>query len=188
MAAQRNAERLNKERGGQVNTVLRQLGVIAQPTTPAANRVQRIRFVAGQWSDLVSPVSACRNGCSHCCNVSVLIPRSEAQLIAKRTGAKLASNPPAEKLSPELEERVQVHAGSPCTFLRDGGCSIYEHRPLACRTLVNMDDTSILCELVPNVAVPVPYANSSMLRGIFTVVCQDELHADIREWFPGPAR
>ncbi|WP_083293393.1 YkgJ family cysteine cluster protein [Hydrogenophaga sp. PML113] len=71
----------------------------------------------------------------------------------------------------------------PCVFLTGGRCSIYAHRPLACRTLVNMDDTSVLCELEPGVAVPVPYGNAIAIQGRFALVTQREVFADIRDWF-----
>lgn len=184
LAAQRNIEQLQRERGGEINAVMKELSAIAKPGVPAANRVQRIRYVAGRWSDLVTTTAACRKGCSHCCHVPVMVPRSEARLIAKRTGAKLAANPPAAPLTTDLEERIMSYTGTACVFLKNGTCSIYEQRPLTCRTLANMDDTDVLCQLVPGAAVPVPYANNIMIRGLFVLATQQEPHADIREWFP----
>ena len=68
--------------------------------------------------------------------------------------------------------------------MKDGECSIYAHRPLVCRTLVNMDDTSLLCELHQGVAIPVPYANSTRLQSAMALLHLDDTWADIREWFP----
>lgn len=56
---------------------------------------------------------------------------------------------------------------SPCPFLRDGGCSVYDVRPMACRLLLNLDDDDLLCQLVHGQAIPVPYANGQQLKAVF---------------------
>jgi Fe-S-cluster containining protein len=184
-AAQRNVKQVESRFGKELQEVLQQVAQLSRPQTPKATRTMRLRFLAGQWSGLVSQESACRRGCSHCCHVNVAVPRSEAELIAKATRTSLAN------------DVVSYHAGSPpdlmshfgeaCTFLLEGKCSIYAHRPVTCRALVNMDDVELLCELVPGANVPVPYANAVRLQGTLFLHAQDEDWADIREWFPKPA-
>jgi Fe-S-cluster containining protein len=184
-AAQRNVKQVESRFGKELQEVLQQVAQLSRPQTPKANRTMRLRFLAGQWSRLVSQESACRRGCSHCCHVSVAVPRSEAELIAKATRTALNRDvvPYEEGLPPD----PLSHFGEPCTFLVEGKCSIYEHRPVACRALVNMDDVELLCELVPGAQVPVPYANALRIQGSRFVHAQHEDWADIREWFPGPA-
>lgn len=184
VTAAKNAERLEAAHGGEVRKLHIQLHAISRAPMPVTQRLQRLRYVAGQWSSLVSEFGACRKGCNHCCHVPVLVPESEAKAIAKRTGARLANKPPAATLSPALEARIQAYTETPCTFLQEGSCSIYDDRPVACRALVNLDDTDLLCELLPGTPVPVPYANNTYVRGFFTQLTVADRHADIREWFP----
>ena len=114
--------------------------------------------------------------------LDVSVPRSEAMLIGKMTG-KRVSEPSVT--FPIDQPPAKSFVGSPCPFLTEGSCSIYAHRPLLCRTLVNLDRSPKLCELVPNATIPVPYLNTTTLRAAFTIVTQSEDFADIREWF-GP--
>lgn len=105
----------------------------------------------------MSAHAACRSGCSSCCHVAVSLSRAEARLIAQKTGAKLneGAGAPLDFADPQDVDRI---AGTPCPFLTEGHCSIYAHRPFVCRTLVNMDDDPVLCEIISGVNVPVPYA------------------------------
>lgn len=107
---------------------------------------------------------------------------SEAKLIAKAIGRRLAE--PDEPLNIETIAGRRKFFGVPCSFLVDGKCSIYVHRPLVCRTLVNLDSVDTLCRLVPGVDVPVPYLQAVEMQGYFAYLTQDEQYADIREWFP----
>lgn len=180
--ASRNVERVQplvqkvaRETAGLLDSALE-----AGPSRPS--KVMMIRHVASAWSAAVTPYSACRNGCAHCCHIAVSVPEVEAKLIAAKTGRRLQR--PLRPLSMSDGADVEPYGyDKPCVFLTDGRCSIYEHRPLACRTLVNMDDTSFLCELEPGVAVPVPYANAIAIQGRFALVTQREVFADIRDWF-----
>lgn len=111
-----------------------------------------------------------------------MVPRSEAKLIAKAIGRKTAE--PAHTFDIEQSAGDRRHLGTPCTFLQNSKCSIYAHRPMMCRTLVNMDSVDLLCRLVTGVEVPVPYLNTVHLKGYFAYLTQDEQFADIRDWFP----
>lgn len=83
------------------------------------------------------------------------------------------------------EERLQAGwRGTACPFLREGACSIYAHRPTACRTLLNLDDDALLCELVDGVEVPVPYADARQMKAYFLALQPNAALADIRAFFP----
>lgn len=93
-----------------------------------------------------------------------------------------------------LEEVIQAQAEShkdfipsPCPFLREGRCSVYETRPLACRTLLNLDDDDLLCRLVPGVEVPVPYAGAGEFKALYLLAQPNAELADIRDFFPKSA-
>jgi len=96
---------------------------------------------------------------------------------------------PARTHRVEQASAVQDFVGTPCPFLEQGRCGIYGQRPTVCRLLVNLDDSELLCELVPNMQVPVPYANSTEIKALFVLLHLQEDFADVREWFPaGRAR
>ena len=80
--------------------------------------------------------------------------------------------------------RAARQFGEACPFLVDGSCSIYAHRPMACRTHLNLDDDDLLCRLVPGIKVPVPYADATQLKAFYLAAQPNAELADIREFFP----
>lgn len=106
------------------------------------------RLVAGLLAHAPEGSVACKAGCDHCCHQVVGVTPPEAFAIYEylkqtRSPAELAELkahvatlyerarglPSAARFSPE----------HPCAFLRDGSCSIYEARPLACRGVNSLD-------------------------------------------------
>lgn len=183
-AAERNLNLLIEKRGRTLDELNAQLGQVFSASTPKANRLPRVRFIAGQWSQTVFEHAACRHGCSHCCHVNTAVSRQEAELIAKATGSQMNRSAPTYRA--ETAPQRDDFFGVPCTFLKAGKCSIYEHRPLACRTLLNLDDDDTLCRLVKDVAIPVPYANAMQLQMAYVRATGLQEWADVRQWFPQP--
>lgn len=101
-------------------------------------------------TDEKAPEVKCRRGCTACCHMPVSVSRCEAELLAAvvvdehrsidRDRLRLqASSPIYQGLS--REDRA-------CVFLSwDGSCSVYEHRPGACRKLLVVTDPD-LCDTV----------------------------------------
>ena len=116
-------------------------------------KIEAIWQAVDEIAALAKPHAACRRGCSHCCHIPVLIPQQEAELIGKRIGVK-----PRKVVGITRREDIESGYHNPCPFLREDQCSIYEHRPLACRAQLNMDRDALLCELVGKTA-RVPYLN-----------------------------
>ncbi|SHH63215.1 YkgJ family cysteine cluster protein [Ferrimonas marina] len=79
----------------------------------------------------------CRRGCNHCCYIPVEVCLIEAAVIAESCGHQQL--PLADRTIPVIQERT------PCPFLKDGECSVYEVRPLACRMKLSGDDPA-MCE------------------------------------------
>lgn len=85
----------------------------------------------------------CRAGCSFCCyqNVDVTIP--EAILVALQLGneadprrdAVLAT---ADALR-DVDDDARIATGKPCPLLVDNRCSVYDVRPITCRSLTSPD-------------------------------------------------
>lgn len=101
-------------------------------------RLSWLRKAADHVHAGAAHLAACRKGCAHCCHIAVTISRAEAQVIARETGAKL--NPKAgvfsmadsEDFGEAFKQATSGAVGKPCTFLTEGSCSIYAHRPLTC--------------------------------------------------------
>jgi Fe-S-cluster containining protein len=136
----------------------------------------------------VAPEAACRAGCSHCCYQPVMLTQAEAEVIARESGARLAQ--PAQWRSKPASQ----FTGQPCPFLRDARCSIYAHRPMACRLLFNMDRDALQCRIVPGAPATVPYANLQQMQLKLLQIHDDRetaasfRMADLREFFPKGAK
>jgi Fe-S-cluster containining protein len=156
-----------------------------------AKRVMWLRKAADYLQDGAAHLAACRKGCSHCCHISVMVSRAEAQVIAKETGARL--NVAAGRFSMQgFEEQLETIQsatlqtyGEPCTFLRAGACSIYASRPLQCRLLLNLDEDDLLCQLIENCESNVPYLNTTQHHiASVSVLGAHQDYDDLRNWFP----
>ena len=94
------------------------------------------------------PHFSCRNRCSHCCHdnpsglsgwelqriAQHVLQRPDATQIHERLqqlAARYRNLPAADPQSRQLRWKA---LGIPCVFLFEGQCSIYEERPLACRS------------------------------------------------------
>lgn len=82
-----------------------------------------------QLSDDIKSKSQCKNGCSKCCYTDISIFEVEASNIKKWFAG----------LSIERQNEIREKWSLPqtegsCAFLRNESCTIYEARPLICRT------------------------------------------------------
>lgn len=86
---------------------------------------------------------ACQKGCANCCHGRVWIKQVEAELIADTYGL-----PIPRILEIMDEDTFPVRDSSrPCPFLSaEHACTIYEVRPLVCRTHFNFELTNELCQ------------------------------------------
>jgi Fe-S-cluster containining protein len=84
----------------------------------------------------------CSQGCYYCCNTPVAVTGVEAEYIAHNTGYKIVSMANA---------KMKKHSRPGyCPFLREGECSIYEFRPMACRVFTSFDDVSLCKKNLPH--------------------------------------
>lgn len=137
-----------------------------------------------------SPHLACNAGCSNCCrHIPVEISDLEARHIAAATGKACATLPPGRHTLPRVS--------GACPFLTDDRCSIYEHRPYACRSLGVVDRDALTCSLEntrltrakdPR-AVPVPMTKMQAFDPLYQSMIgrPNATRADIRQFFPTPA-
>jgi Fe-S-cluster containining protein len=106
--------------------------------------VQRgVDSVVQNAMDQGAPIE-CRAGCSHCCSAKVEALAPEIFLLARELQRR-----PAEELNAVIQ-RLKEHVGkhseatawgqrSPCPFLTNNRCSIYEVRPSVCRKAHSLD-------------------------------------------------
>lgn len=153
-----------------------QLIIAATSASTAAKRVLWINKAADALARAYQPVSACKEGCSHCCRIPVNLTKAEAEVLGKAIGRK-----PAPLASHNTNESVEF---PPCSFLVDEKCSVYQHRPAVCRTHMNMDQDDLLCRLVPGAKIPVPYLDTRPIVMARVQVGGHSTNADIRQWFP----
>lgn len=172
---------------------------LLQQAVNARSQAQRVLWLRRE-ADLLGvaayPLSACSAGCSHCCHIGVLVAEPEAKVIGRAIG-RLPAEPPADRtllagdvVNEQARDAARAqfemrHFGSPCSFLLDGRCSVYAHRPLACRRLFNVDRDALLCQLVPDETISVPYVDTtgSQVADLLAMGTNSRL-ADIRDWFP----
>jgi hypothetical protein len=85
----------------------------------------------------------CRKGCAFCCHLNVTATALEAMHIAAilRMGGRAdleRSVSAASEVLSGLDPGSRLARKSPCPLLVQGACSIYQARPIACRTLLSL--------------------------------------------------
>ena len=127
------------------------LGAPVTPATLRAAAAASHQYYEQTWRYVQSlnvVPHACAAGCSHCCHLTVEVSAPEASLIAAHLRATESPKRQAQiaaqvrttalrvrGLSPE--ERVR--AAVPCALLHEGQCSVYDVRPLGCRSWNSRD-------------------------------------------------
>ena len=156
------------------------------------HKIHWLRQMAETFADAVAPHAACSDACDGCCYQPVSVTQQEAELISREIGVPLQT-PTQWSTAP-----VMKYAGQPCSFLRDSRCTIYQHRPMVCRLIFNMDADALLCQMVPGARSQAPYADHSLYKELYIrahlgkVKSQEEMQAalkalpmaDLREFFP----
>ena len=138
------------------------------------DKVAHLFRLGDQMTKDITPHSACKAGCSYCCNMAVSITLAEAKAISTHTK-------PDKDLS-DAESR-KLYTGTPCTFLVEGKCSVYPVRPVACRTYFNMSDIPTLCDVVSYPKQDVPCLNTIQVKIAQVVALRQPFH-DLRQFFP----
>lgn len=161
----------------------RRINAILSANASVRSRFGKLVELAGEIERAIAPHAGCRRRCSSCCNISVSLASIEADRLGKQIG-RAPARPPADQAPDQLAER---YFGTPCPFLVNETCSIYTHRPLACRLHFTLDADEFFCRttiapsesIVPNVDLRIFWLGYGLLSA----------HAgsgmgDIRQFFP----
>ena len=157
---------------------------IAKMNTRPVIKLVEVLNTADKIFDHASKFAACARGCGHCCHVSVPITKFEAHYIGDKLGLK--PNEVNQNKRPDLKV---FGSHTPCPFLRNGECSIYEVRPLTCRMHMNFDVDNYWClhenwqkpeaEIPRPTIEPLEHAYHQLLNQT-----KQQIVADIRDFFP----
>jgi len=152
---------------------------IAQSSASRKSKLIGLYAIGDAMSKRITPHSACRNGCNHCCKQAVSVTVLEAREIARFTGREYVQPKP----SLSLEQTQEKYMGVPCTFLVDGKCSVYPVRPISCRVYFNMSDTPEICDNLKYPSQSLPCLNAQGVQFAQSIALGTDFH-DIRQWFP----
>lgn len=150
---------------------------------PFVKKHQQVRGIIDRASAMVSPISACKRGCSKCCNMAVTISSYEAKLVGDAIGVE------PQIVPMRTEGMVEEYLNVPCTFLINNECSIYEHRPSPCRTHFNISNYPQLCDTVNYNGTTVPKVNFQAVEFSLAAINfkKGNVFNDIRSFFPRKA-
>lgn len=151
-------------------------------------KIYKMQAIMSEFRENPAAKTACTMGCSICCYQQVKIGQTEANGIGDRIGRK-----PVQLNSRfKMKDFKEYGRNTPCSFLKDEACSIYENRPLLCRNLVNSDRDNLLCSFEnwdlqrandPRwVSIPMP--DAQFIVDAFINICRAEVCGDIRDFFP----
>lgn len=108
------------------------LADIVRENASVKSRRRKVITIANRVKTALEPYVACKAGCTHCCHMNTMIYEHEAVRLAEVTGRKMVRLP-YRPLDQVALEGTRFN-GRPCTFLVENKCSVYEDRPLVCRT------------------------------------------------------
>jgi len=180
-----NIEVINERASEARATMGKRLRAVVNSREPVWVRIRKVYALLDELTAFNEGHVACRKGCAHCCHVPVAVPQVEAEMIGMAIGRR------PKKVAGHRDEGHYASQAygyhTPCPFLKDNQCSIYEHRPLACRKLVNADIDDLLCQLIEPPGPPVPYLDYMEFEFALFALSADKngvKSADIREYFP----
>lgn len=161
----------------------RRLNAMVSSPEPIRVRLRLLRDLADEITEHAREYSPCRKGCNHCCHMATMVSEPEAAMI----GALIHKSPKKPKQWADFRDKDAIAdaflgAGKACSFLDNGVCSIYEHRPLACRVHMSMGASSAACEMDQTRTLPL--LNLSELDKAYAMISATLHMADIRAYFP----
>jgi Fe-S-cluster containining protein len=161
---------------------------LSRQASASRSKLPKLYQLMEEVGELRSPHVSCKAGCSACCRtIPVEISDLEARHIAAATGKTMANLPPGR-------HTVLNGVATPCPFLLENQCSIYEHRPYNCRSLAAVDRDALSCSEENTAltrandprAVPVVMTKMQAFDPLYREILgrKPVVWADIRQFFP----
>lgn len=180
-SAHRNVKRLMAEMPGELEGADERLPrTIANSGLDTLGQLQELHTLSVGLFEAMRPFTACKQQCSFCCHYAVSVYPIEAELIAKSLGLP----------RPSMPARGRNAHGRACTFFtKDGCCSIYEVRPMACRQHSMLTSTNYWCHPARSLDQRVPMPQLSGVKEAFDDIVsrdgrsQSQDLRDIRDYF-----
>lgn len=156
--------------------------VIVKADVTHKKRLKMLRLLADKINDAVSSQSACRRGCDACCKIQVEMTGWEARVIAEELGIEV-KEPPEYGGSDSRVLSLDL-MGKPCGFLKDGDCSIYASRPIACRLHHSLNADAAMCQPTVNPEDSmVPTLNLTVVHIAYAICSGSTKPGDIADFF-----
>ena len=156
---------------------------ISQMNARTSVKLQEVLRTADLIFAHAGQFAACARGCGHCCYVHVPIADFEAQYMGDHIGTA-----PVTLKQSIHHDRMEFSGNTPCPFLSNEECSIYEYRPLTCRMHLNFDIDNYWCLHEnwnkPGAAIPRPDIHPLMAAYHLLSGKVPPIVADIRDFFP----
>jgi Fe-S-cluster containining protein len=165
-----------------------EIGIIANENASIRSKRRKVIAIANRMTEALELHVACKPGCSSCCHMNTIIYEHEAIRLAEVSGKKMARLPlrPGNVV---FAEGLKFN-GRPCPFLVENRCSVYEDRPLVCRTHHSLRENATQCSMEipasqqvrPPMYEPdnleIPYRELNVMYNLM------EPHGNIAEFFP----
>lgn len=167
----------------ELKSLIDKLNVSTQPNGLLLGLKQIYALINRFNKEFVSTFTSCKKGCDSCCKMDVQLTYFEAEYIALATGI------------PHRNSELTSGYESACPFLSEKGtCSIYNYRPLLCRTYHVLSDPE-LCKDIDSDVMQYGAQSSSMGNFIYLTAARWIYHQtqhsfgslefrDIRDFFP----
>jgi uncharacterized protein len=154
--------------------------VLAFKNASTRSKLGSLYRLTDEIAEHAKPYVACGRGCSNCCKMNIQISDSEASKIADETGHR------PTQLKQSIDHSSEKFAGKTCPFLVDDACSIYQSRPLVCRSHFSFDTTAYWCHPDRMGTVAVPLIRFDGIQSAFLSITKHNngsVFADIRDFF-----
>jgi len=154
---------------------------LAREPASLKSKLGKVYRIVDGGSAVAAPYVACRNSCSACCKMNVVITSLEAERLAAVSGRKL------HQVSAPIRHPEGKFSGMACPFLDKDSCSVYDSRPYACRAHFTFDEDSYWCQPERSGAAAMPMVRFDGARQAYQAIAEATKlggFADIRDFFP----
>lgn len=167
------------------------LEAIVMRNASLKSKIRHLQLVTSEFREPIKHLVPCQKGCSICCYIQVEISEVEAGIIGEASSRKPVVLPPGIQTT---DMRFLGRPDTPCPFLFDNSCSIYEYRPVVCRHHTLLDVDNLLCSFEnmalttagDSRAVSMPLLMSGPIQTAYRNLNlqRRQAFADIRQFFP----